>query len=204
LTARYARGFEKGSCGFSGFQPCKTTNFKVAFPKTEVLGKPLFILFYARGATNSYAASLSFASCFMPVYGVENGLRGSNAGQILLLNGLFAILLAPLFAILFQEKYQQNLLLPLALNARAIYLFSLNMSAGILIIVIFIGKGGRNNETSCPMVITFPRIAARGFGKPTSITAASYTIPASLPTSVLQPDQARGVSAPRPWTTAWR
>jgi hypothetical protein len=27
-------------------QPCKTANFKVAFPKTEVLGKPRFCVFY--------------------------------------------------------------------------------------------------------------------------------------------------------------
>jgi hypothetical protein len=38
---RYAHGFGTGSCGFSGFQPCKTANSRVAFPKTEVLGKPL-------------------------------------------------------------------------------------------------------------------------------------------------------------------
>jgi hypothetical protein len=29
---------------FSGFQPYKTANFKGAFPKTEVLGKPQIIV----------------------------------------------------------------------------------------------------------------------------------------------------------------
>jgi hypothetical protein len=29
------------SCFWPDFQPYKTANFKVAFPKTEVLGKPL-------------------------------------------------------------------------------------------------------------------------------------------------------------------
>jgi hypothetical protein len=40
LTVRCAHGFGTGSCVFSGFQPCKNANFTVAFPKTEVLGKP--------------------------------------------------------------------------------------------------------------------------------------------------------------------
>jgi hypothetical protein len=141
LTARYARGFGTGSCRFSGFQPCKTTNFKVAFPKIEVLGKPLFILFYARGATNSYAASLSFASCFMPVYGVENGLRESKAGQLVLLNGLFAILFGASLRDLVSRKISTKLIIA-SRAERAGYLFVFPEYVRRYTIVIFIGKGG--------------------------------------------------------------
>jgi hypothetical protein len=44
----YAHGVGTGFCGFSGFQPYKTANFKVAFPRTEVLGKPLILVLIGR------------------------------------------------------------------------------------------------------------------------------------------------------------
>jgi hypothetical protein len=51
---RCAHGFGAGSCGFSGFQPCKTSNFTVAFPKTEVLGKPLLKKYIDKILRKSY------------------------------------------------------------------------------------------------------------------------------------------------------
>jgi predicted MFS family arabinose efflux permease/outer membrane protein assembly factor BamB len=87
-----------------------------------------------------YVASLSFASYFMPVYGIENGLRESNIGQLMLLNGLFAILFgAPICGFVAKKiPIKLIIILSLVLNAGAIYLFSLNMSVNMLVIVIFI------------------------------------------------------------------
>jgi hypothetical protein len=36
MTVRRAHGFGTGFCGFSGFQPYKTANFKAAFPKLKL------------------------------------------------------------------------------------------------------------------------------------------------------------------------
>jgi predicted MFS family arabinose efflux permease len=87
-----------------------------------------------------YVASLSFTSYFMPIYGIENGLRESNIGQLILLNGLFAILFGASLCELVSKKIPTKLIIifSLALNAGAMYLFSLNMSVSMLIIVIFI------------------------------------------------------------------
>jgi predicted MFS family arabinose efflux permease len=87
-----------------------------------------------------YVASLSFASYFMPIYGIENGLRESNVGQLMLLNGLFAILFGTALCGFVARKIPIKLIivLSLALNAGAIYLFSLNMSVSMLVIVICI------------------------------------------------------------------
>jgi predicted MFS family arabinose efflux permease len=87
-----------------------------------------------------YTASLSFTSYFMPVYGIENGLRESNIGQLILLNGLFAILFGASLCRFAAKKISIKLIivLSLALNAGAIYLFSMNMSVGMLVIVILI------------------------------------------------------------------
>jgi predicted MFS family arabinose efflux permease len=87
-----------------------------------------------------YVASLSFTSYFMPIYGIENGLRESNIGQLFLLNGLFAILFGTSLCGFTAKKVSIKLIivLSLALNAGAIYLFSLNMSVSMLVIVIFI------------------------------------------------------------------
>ncbi|MDR1398840.1 MAG: MFS transporter [Treponema sp.] len=87
-----------------------------------------------------YVISLSFTSYFMPVYGIENGLRESNIGQLILLNGLFAILFGTSLCEFIAEKISIKLIIifSLTLNAGAIYLFSLNMSVNMLVIVIFI------------------------------------------------------------------
>jgi predicted MFS family arabinose efflux permease len=87
-----------------------------------------------------YMASLSFTSYFMPVYGIQNGLRESNIGQLILLNGLFAILFGTSLCEYVSKKLPMTLVIVLSLvvNAGAIYLFSLNVSIGMLVIVITI------------------------------------------------------------------
>jgi predicted MFS family arabinose efflux permease len=87
-----------------------------------------------------YVMSLSFTSYFMPIYGIENGLRESNIGQLILLNGLFAILFGTSLCEYVSSKVSMKVIiaLSLALNAGAIYLFSLNMSVGMLVGVITI------------------------------------------------------------------
>jgi predicted MFS family arabinose efflux permease len=87
-----------------------------------------------------YVASLSFTSYFMPIYGIENGLRESNIGQLILLNGLFAILFGTSLCEYVSKKVSLKVIiaLSLALNAGAMYLFSLNMSIGMLVAVIVI------------------------------------------------------------------
>jgi predicted MFS family arabinose efflux permease len=87
-----------------------------------------------------YVASLSFTSYFMPIYGIENGLRESNIGQLILLNGLLAILFGASLCELVSRRIPAKLIIifSLALNAGAMYLFSLNMSVSMLVIVIFI------------------------------------------------------------------
>jgi predicted MFS family arabinose efflux permease len=87
-----------------------------------------------------YVLSLSFTSYFMPVYGIENGLRESNIGQLILLNGLFAILFGASLCEFVSRKIETKLIivLSLALNAGALYLFSLDMSVRMLVIVICI------------------------------------------------------------------
>ncbi|MDR0707262.1 MAG: hypothetical protein LBF60_05220 [Treponema sp.] len=76
----------------------------------------------------------------MPIYGIENGLRESNIGQLILLNGLFAILFGASLCEFIATKISIKLIivLSLALNAGAIYLFSLNISVSMLVAVIFI------------------------------------------------------------------
>jgi predicted MFS family arabinose efflux permease len=88
----------------------------------------------------SYDMSLSFTSYFMPIYGIENGLRESNIGQLILLNGLFAILFGTSLCEYVSNKVPIKviIILSLVLNAGAIYLFSINMSISMLIIVIII------------------------------------------------------------------
>jgi predicted MFS family arabinose efflux permease len=87
-----------------------------------------------------YVVSLSFTSYFMPIYSMANGLTESNIGQLILLNGLFAILFGTSLCEYVSNKVSMKIIIAvsLLLNAGAIYLFSLNMSIGMLIIVIII------------------------------------------------------------------
>jgi predicted MFS family arabinose efflux permease len=87
-----------------------------------------------------YAVSLSFTSYFMPIYSIENGLTESNIGQLILLNGLFAILFGTSLCGYVSTKAPIKVIIALSLfvNAGAIYLFSLNMSIAMLIVVMVI------------------------------------------------------------------
>jgi hypothetical protein len=88
---RYAHGFGTGSCVFSGFQPCKTANFTVAFPKTEVLGKPLLKRFNCHVESNLWFAvkevkevlreNLSFPY-FFDLFAVEFFSRACSSSNI--------------------------------------------------------------------------------------------------------------------------
>jgi len=85
-----------------------------------------------------YVVSMSFMEYFMPVFGTDNGLGEANIGQLMLLSGLFAILLSATLCQLMSKKMPMLLtvLFPLALNAGAIYIFSLNVSVSMLIITV--------------------------------------------------------------------
>jgi predicted MFS family arabinose efflux permease len=87
-----------------------------------------------------YVISLSFTSYFMPVYGSENGLSESNIGQLILLNGLLAILFGTSLCEYVAKKVPIKVIIgfSLVLNAAAIYLFSQNMSISMLVTVIAI------------------------------------------------------------------
>jgi len=85
-----------------------------------------------------YVISMSFMEYFMPVFGTDNGLGEANIGQLMLLSGLFAILLSATLCQLMSKKMPMLLtvLFPLALNAGAIYVFSLNVSISMLIVTV--------------------------------------------------------------------
>jgi predicted MFS family arabinose efflux permease len=81
---------------------------------------------------------MSFINYFMPVFGTEHGLRESNIGQLILLNGLFAILFGTALCEYVSKKFSVKsiMIFALLLNIGAIYLFTLNVSVIMLIIVI--------------------------------------------------------------------
>ncbi|MDR2049733.1 MAG: MFS transporter [Treponema sp.] len=87
-----------------------------------------------------YTVSLSFTSYFMPVFGIENGLRESNIGQLILLSGLFAILFGTSLCEYAATKLSLKTIVTasLLLNAAGIYLFSLNVSTAMLVVVVTI------------------------------------------------------------------
>jgi predicted MFS family arabinose efflux permease len=85
-----------------------------------------------------YVVSMSFTEYFVPIYGIENGLRESNIGQLMLLSGLFAILFSTTLCEYFSRKFslKATIAMSLLLNAGGIYLFSLNISMGMLIAAV--------------------------------------------------------------------
>jgi predicted MFS family arabinose efflux permease len=87
-----------------------------------------------------YAVSLSFTNYFMPVLAIENGLNESNVGQLMLLNGIFAILFGASLCEYVSRKLSVKTIITIALllNIGGIYLFSLNMTVPVLIAVIAI------------------------------------------------------------------
>jgi predicted MFS family arabinose efflux permease len=74
----------------------------------------------------------------MPIYGIEHGLTESNIGQLILLNGLFAILFGTSLCEYMLRKFPVKLVIvgSLLLNLGAIYLFSLYFSPFMLIVSI--------------------------------------------------------------------
>ena len=87
-----------------------------------------------------FVVSISFMEYFMPIFGTEQGLGEANIGQLMLLNGLFAILFGASLCKLVSKKVPILLaiLCPLLLDAGAIYLFSLNVSVSMLIVTIIL------------------------------------------------------------------
>jgi predicted MFS family arabinose efflux permease len=87
-----------------------------------------------------FMVSMDFVQYFMPIFGLEQGLVESNIGQLMLLNGLFAIL----FGTSLCEHVSKRLSLKtivigaLLLDIAAVYLFSLNVSITMLILVVTI------------------------------------------------------------------
>ncbi|MDR1902736.1 MAG: MFS transporter [Treponema sp.] len=85
-----------------------------------------------------FTISTAFTSYFMPMYGLENGLRESNIGQLMLLNGLFAILFGTSLCGYASKKFSIKTIVigSLLLNAAALILFAFNISLVMLIAVI--------------------------------------------------------------------
>ncbi|MDR1905151.1 MAG: MFS transporter, partial [Treponema sp.] len=108
----------------------KSSLLKFIF-KPVVLGTLLLLLL-------PYAMSLSFTSYFMPIYGIENGLRESNVGQLILLSGLFAILFGTSLCEYAGQKLSLKMIITISLllNVGGIFLFSLSVSVFMLILAV--------------------------------------------------------------------
>lgn len=87
-----------------------------------------------------YIVSMSFVNYFVPVFGINNGLTESNIGQLILLNGLFAILFgAPLCKYALKRfKMISVLIFALTLNLLSIIIFSIKPSVFLLVISIIL------------------------------------------------------------------
>jgi predicted MFS family arabinose efflux permease len=87
-----------------------------------------------------YMISTNFMEYFMPIFGTENGLGEANIGQLMLLNGLFAILFGAALCQLVSKKVPIliSIVVPLVMISIALYLFSLNISINMLIITVVI------------------------------------------------------------------
>lgn len=85
-----------------------------------------------------YSVSLSFTSYFMPVFGMENGLKESNIGQLILLSGLFAILFGTSLCEYVRDKFSVKMIIfvSMLLNIGAILLFSFNVSIEMLVAAV--------------------------------------------------------------------
>ena len=76
----------------------------------------------------------------MPIFGMDNGLGEANIGQLMLLSGLFAILFGAGLCKIVAKKMPALIMVffPILLNAGALYLFSLNVSVQMLLVVILL------------------------------------------------------------------
>jgi len=109
------------------------------FALTKFLFKPV-VLCILLLALMPYVVSINFMEYFMPVFGTENGLGEANIGQLMLLNGLFAILFGASLCKLVSKKVPilLSIIIPLLLDAGALFVFSLNVSISMLIITVVI------------------------------------------------------------------
>jgi predicted MFS family arabinose efflux permease len=87
-----------------------------------------------------YQVSSSFTNYFMPIFGTDNGLGESNIGQLILLSGLFAILFGTSLCEYAMKKLPLKTIIigAIMLDIGGIYLFSLNVSALMLIAVVLV------------------------------------------------------------------
>jgi predicted MFS family arabinose efflux permease len=87
-----------------------------------------------------YLISMNFTYYFMPVFVIENGLTESNAGQLMLLNGLFSILFGTALCNWAMDNFTSRFMsiAVILLNVAAFFLFSLNPGIPMLIAVTVI------------------------------------------------------------------
>jgi predicted MFS family arabinose efflux permease len=85
-----------------------------------------------------FMISQNFVQYFMPLFGIANGLRESNIGQLIMLNGLFAILFGTSLCEYAAKRFSPRVIVAgsLFLNLAAIYLFTLFMTIPMLVFVI--------------------------------------------------------------------
>jgi predicted MFS family arabinose efflux permease len=85
-----------------------------------------------------FMISQNFVQYFMPLFGIANGLRESNIGQLIMLNGLFAILFGTSLCEYAAKRFSPKVIVAgsLLLNLAAIYLFTLFMTIHMLVFVI--------------------------------------------------------------------
>ncbi|MCL1927491.1 MAG: MFS transporter [Treponema sp.] len=122
--------------------------YDIQYVKEESTGNFTFIKFMFRPvvlcilllALMPFVVSVSFMEYFMPIFGTENGLGEANIGQLMLLNGLFAILFGASLCKFLSAKIPIliTILFTLLLDAGALYLFSLNVSVNMLIVTIIL------------------------------------------------------------------
>jgi predicted MFS family arabinose efflux permease len=87
-----------------------------------------------------YLISMNFIYYFMPIFATDNGLTESNTGQLMLLNGLFAILLGTALCKWAADNFTPKLIsiTVILLNVLAFYFFSFNPGIPMLIAVTVI------------------------------------------------------------------
>jgi predicted MFS family arabinose efflux permease len=85
-----------------------------------------------------FAISQNFVQYFMPLFGIANGLQESNIGQLIMLNGLFAILFGTALCEYAAKKFSAKTIIlgSLLLNLAAIYIFTLFMTIPALVFTI--------------------------------------------------------------------
>jgi DHA1 family putative efflux transporter-like MFS transporter len=85
-----------------------------------------------------FVVSQSFINYFMPIFGLEHGLKESNIGQLLLLNGLFAILFGTALCEYAIKKIPLKIIVTasLLLNLGSLLIFTIDMSIPMLVLAV--------------------------------------------------------------------